>query len=248
MMGLGAPLPKPMLPIGSRPVLWHVMKLYAASGYTDFVLALGYLGNVIKEYFLHYEALASDFTVEIGSLDGIQYHGKPPEAGWRVTCIDTGLDSSTGTRVYAASRGLGDGPVLVTYGDGVADIDISALLAFHRSHGKLATVTAVHPPGRFGELQIGDAGEVFAFEEKPQTSTGAINGGFLVLERSAIDAYIPSDDDVMLEREPLARLAADGELAAYRHTGFWQPMDTPREHELLTTLWDSGKAPWKRWD
>ena len=236
-----------MLPIGGRPILWHIMKLYATHGHCDFVLALGYLADVVKEFFLHYEALTRDFTIELGKPGSISYLHDHPETGWRVTCVDTGLDSLTGTRVRRAAAHLGDGPVMVTYGDGVGDIDVNALLDFHRRSGRLATITAVRPPGRFGELAIAPTGLVGSFDEKPQTSTGAINGGFMVFEREAIDRYVPADADVMLEREPLAKLAADGQLAAYLHEGFWQPMDTPRERTLLEDLWASGAAPWRVW-
>jgi glucose-1-phosphate cytidylyltransferase len=241
----GPEVPKPMLPIGGRPILWHVMKLYAAHGHCDFVLALGYLADVVKEFFLHYEALTRDFTIELGKPGEISYLHDHPETGWRITCVDTGLDSLTGTRVRRAARHLGDGPVMVTYGDGVGDVDNPALHEHHRRAGRLATVTAVRPPGRFGELSVTPDGLVGSFDEKPQTSTGAINGGFMVLEREAIERYIPADDDVMLEREPLAKLAADGQLAAYGHDGFWQPMDTPRERTLLEELWATGDAPWR---
>lgn len=247
MGDLGADVPKPMLPIGGRPILWHLMKLYATQGHSDFVLALGHLADVIKRFFLQYEALTCDFSLELGRPESISYLHGHPELGWKVTCVDTGALAMTGTRVYRASRHLPDGPVMVTYGDGVGDVDISALLAFHRGHGRLATVTAVRPPGRFGELAIDGDSRVSAFDEKPQTGVATINGGFMVFEREALDQYIPADDDVMLEREPLNRLAADGELVAFRHNGFWQPMDTPRERELLTALWDSGQAPWKIW-
>jgi glucose-1-phosphate cytidylyltransferase len=243
----GPEVPKPMLPIGGRPILWHIMKLYAAYGHCDFVLALGYLADVVKEFFLHYEALTRDFTIELGKPGSIAYLHDHPESGWRITCVDTGLDALTGTRVRAAARHLGDGPVMVTYGDGVGDVDIDALLAHHRAQGRLATITAVRPPGRFGELALDPNGTVQAFEEKPQTSTGAINGGFMVFESEAIDRYIPADEDVMLEREPLAKLAADGQLTAYEHRGFWQPMDTPRERTLLEELWATGQAPWRVW-
>jgi glucose-1-phosphate cytidylyltransferase len=236
-----------MLPIGGRPILWHVMKLYAAHGHTDFVLALGYLADVVKEFFLHYEALTRDFTIELGKPGAISYLHDHPETGWRITCVDTGLDALTGTRVRRAARHLGEGPVMVTYGDGVGDVDVDALLRFHRDSGRLATVTAVRPPGRFGELALTPSGAVGSFDEKPQTSTGAIIGGFMVLEREAIERYIPADADVMLEREPLAKLAADGQLGAYLHDGFWQPMDTPRERGLLEDLWVSGTAPWRVW-
>jgi glucose-1-phosphate cytidylyltransferase len=239
-------VPKPLLPIGGRPILWHIMKLYASQGHRDFVLALGWLGEEIRKFFLHYEALTCDFTIELGKPDSIEYLHEHPEHGWRVSCLDTGLDALTGTRVRRAARHLPDGPVMVTYGDCVGDVDVDALLAHHRAEGRLATVTAVRPPGRFGELRM-DGTQVLEFAEKPQTSTGSINGGFLVLEREAIERYIPADDDVMLEREPLSALAADGQLSAYEHTGFWQPMDTPREQELLERLWATGDAPWKLW-
>lgn len=242
-------LPKPLLPIGNRPVVWHIMKIYAAYGFTDFVLALGWLGEQIRRFVLDYEAMVCDFTVELGNRDRIEFHNHHPETGWRITCVDTGVDALTGTRVRRAAdrASLGDSPVMVTYGDGVADVDVSELLAFHRAHGRLATVTAVRPPGRFGEL-VFDGERVTAFEEKPQTSGGAINGGFLVLEREAIDRFIPADADVMLEREPMVGLAKAGELMAFKHDGFFQPMDTPRERELLDELWNRREAPWRVWN
>jgi glucose-1-phosphate cytidylyltransferase len=237
-------LPKPLLPIGPRPILWHIMKIYASHGQCDFYLALGWLGDEIRRFFLHYEALTCDFTIELGQPDSIRYLNGHPETGWRVTCLDTGRDSLTGTRVRLAAAHLAGGPIMVTYGDCVGNIDVTALLAFHRAHGRLATITAVHPPGRFGELMLDPGGRVKEFAEKPQTSGGAISGGFMVIEREAIDKYIPADEDVMLEREPLGQLAADGELVAYQHEGFWQPMDTPREQHLLNDLWESGRPPW----
>lgn len=240
-------IPKPMLEIGGRPILWHVMKLYDTFGFTQFVLALGYLGDVIRRFFLHYEALTRDFTIDIGNPGEITYLQEQSELGWQVTCVDTGLDTLTGTRVRQAVSHLPDGPIMVTYGDGVGDIDLGALLAFHRSHGGLATITAVHPPGRFGELVISDDYRVDVFDEKPQTSSGEINGGFMVLEREAINRYVPAGENLMLEREPLNALARDGQLFAYKHDGFWQPMDTVRERDLLEGLWASGKAPWKLW-
>lgn len=240
-------VPKPMLPIGGRPILWHIMKLYARHGHTDFVLALGWLGEEIRKFFLDYEALTSDFTIELGRPDGITYLNQHEEDGWRVTCVDTGIDALTGTRVRRAAEASASPTLMVTYGDGIGDIDIGSLVALHRAEGRLATITIVHPPGRFGELTVGDSNRVLEFAEKPQTSAGAISGGFMVLERDAIERYIPSDSDVMLEREPLMGLAEDGQLSAYVHQGFWQPMDTPREHELLEELWASGTAPWKVW-
>jgi glucose-1-phosphate cytidylyltransferase len=243
---VSALLPKPMLPIGGRPVLWHIMKTFATQGHLDFYLALGWLGDQIRRYFLDYDALINDFTIELGTQAPPQLLGPHPEAGWRVTCVDTGQDALTGTRVRRLLDVVPDGPVMVTYGDCVGDVDVDALLAHHRTEGRLATVTAVHPPGRFGELVI-DGSRVLEFEEKPQTSVGAINGGFMVFEREALTRYLPLDEDVMLEREPLSGLAADGQLSVYRHEGFWQPMDTPRELELLSGLWEGGDAPWKVW-
>jgi glucose-1-phosphate cytidylyltransferase len=240
-------VPKPMLTIGDRPILWHIMKIYASHGHSDFVLALGWLGDEIRRFFLQYHALTCDFTVRLGQPDRIEYLNGHPEEAWRVTCIETGVEALTGTRVRRATRHLDDGPIMVTYGDCVGTVDIDALLDFHRSHGRLATVTAVHPAGRFGELVVENDDTVTEFAEKPQTSTGAINGGFMVLEKEAIDEYVPADADVMLEREPMTRLAKDGQLRAYRHEGFWQPMDTPRERVLLEDLWQSGEAPWQTW-
>lgn len=240
-------IPKPMLEIGGRPILWHVMKLYDSYGFNEFVLALGYLGEVIRTFFLHYEALTRDFTIDIGNPGGIRYLQDQSELGWRVTCVDTGIDTLTATRVRQAVDHLPDGPIMVTYGDGVGDVNLSALLDFHYSHGGLATITAVHPPGRFGELVIADDHRVEVFDEKPQTSSGEINGGFMVFEREAINRFILPDRNLMLEREPLMALAREGQLFAFKHEGFWQPMDTVRERDLLQDLWDSGKAPWKLW-
>lgn len=240
-------VPKPMLEIGGRPILWHIMKSYEAHGFQEFVLALGYLGDVIRTFFLHYEALTRDFTVNVGRPNEIEYLQDQSELGWRVTCVETGAETLTGSRVRQAAAHLPEGPIMVTYGDGVGDINLAALLDFHRAHGGLATITAVHPPGRFGELVITDDCRVEIFDEKPQTSSGAINGGFMVLEREAIHRYVPAGQNLMLEREPLNALARDGQLFAYKHDGFWQPMDTVRERDLLEGLWDSGKAPWKSW-
>jgi glucose-1-phosphate cytidylyltransferase len=224
-------LPKPLLPVGDRPVLWHIMKLYASQGFADFVLALGSQGDEIKAFFLHYEAMTRDFAITLGKGDGIEYLTDHGEEGWRVACVDTGRDALTGTRVRRAAAHAADGPVMVTYGDSVGDVDIPALMAHHRRSGRLATVTAVRPPGRFGELIVDQADRVSEFSEKPQTSAGFINGGFMVFEREAIERYIPAEGDVMLEREPLAGLARDGQLNAFVHEGFWQPMDTPRERQ-----------------
>ncbi|HVX18983.1 MAG TPA: sugar phosphate nucleotidyltransferase [Acidimicrobiales bacterium] len=239
-------LPKPLLTIGERPILWHIMKLYSAHGFHDFVLALGWLGEEIRRFFLHYQALTADFRIDLTRPQELDFLGDGPAEPWTVSCIDTGRDSLTSTRVRVAAAHTGDGPVFVTYGDGVGDIDVAALLDHHRRCGRLATVTAVRPPGRFGELIL-DGDRVVEFAEKPQTSASSISGGFFVFEREAIDRYLTRDDDVMLEREPLNNLVADGELTVYRHDGFWQPMDTPRERDLLNELWLEGRAPWKVW-
>jgi glucose-1-phosphate cytidylyltransferase len=241
-------VPKPLVPIGDRPILWHVMKIYATQGHTQFVLALGYLGEEIRRFFLHYDSLVRDFTIELGKPDPIEFLDGEPEEGWRVSCIDTGVDAKTGTRVYRATRHLDDGPIMVTYADGVGTVDIDALLAFHQGHGRLATVTAVHPPSQFGELVIESDGTVSSFAEKPAASALPINGGFMVFEQEAIDRFIPADADVMLEHEPMVALARARQLVAYEHPGFWQNMDTPRERQLLDDLWQSGHAPWKIWD
>lgn len=237
-------IPKPLAPIGERPILWHIMKRYSMFGFEDFVLALGWLGEEIRRYFLHYDAMTRDFTLRLGDPGNVVFQDTTTGANWRVTCRDTGRDTLTGSRVRKAMDPIRCDTFMVTYGDCIGDIDVAALLQCHRQAGRLATITAVQPPSRFGELSIDDDGRVTSFVEKPQTSTGAINGGFMVFEREALERYFPADGDYMLEREPLGSLAADGELTAYVHRGFWQPMDTPRERVLLEALWTSGHAPW----
>jgi glucose-1-phosphate cytidylyltransferase len=234
--------PKPMVEIGGRPILWHIMSLYATGGFKDFVIACGYKGEMIKEYFHHFRLHTSDFVVHLG--DGSVDIVSPNRYDWQVTVVDTGIDTMTGGRVRRLGDLLRDERFFLTYGDGLADIDIPSLLAFHREHGKLATITAVHPPARFGGLAL-DGDVVREFSEKPQTGTDWINGGFFVCEPGVLD-YVP-DDSTIWEREPLEELAADGQLMAYRHTGFWQPMDTLREKELLDALWESGDPPWRVW-
>jgi glucose-1-phosphate cytidylyltransferase len=241
-------VPKPLVPIGERPILWHIMKTYAAHGHHEFVLALGWLGEEIRRYVLQHEAMTRDFTIELGVASSLRYLSPQTEGTWSVTCRDTGRDALTGTRVRRAADGLISRTFMVTYGDGVGNVDIGALLARHREGGRLATVTVVQPPSRFGELVVDGDGAVREFTEKPQTSSGAINGGFMVFEPEALDRYFPATGDYMLEREPLQSLAADGQLTAYHHAGFWQPMDTPRERQLLEDLWVSGTAPWQTWD
>lgn len=234
--------PKPMVEIGGRPILWHIMRGYAAHGFTEFVLALGYKSEVIKRYFLDYYHLQSHLTVSLTSGAVVAHDGGRED--WTVHLIDTGLTTQTGGRLKRLASWLGDETFMLTYGDGVSDVNVADLLRFHRRHKRLATVTAVRPPARFGGLAFtGDL--VSEFSEKPQIGEGWINGGFFVFEPGVLD-YIKGDE-TYLEREPLERLAADGQLAAYRHDGFWQCMDTLRDVRLLEELWDSGKAPWKAW-
>ncbi len=236
--------PKPMVEIGGRPILWHIMKLYAHHGFTDFVLCLGYRGQMIKEYFLNYQAMNNDFTMSLGASDGVTYHGEHTEQDLKVTLTDTGLDTLTGGRLKRAARYFGSGTFLMTYGDGVADVNLRSVVEFHRHHGRLATITAVRPVSRFGVLRTAGDGAVLEFAEKPQAE-GWINAGFMVLEPGILD-YI-SGDDCALEQEPLSRLAADGQLMAYRHDGFFFAMDTYREYLHLNQLWDEGRAPWRIW-
>lgn len=238
--------PKPLVDIGGRPILWHIMKLYAHYGFYDFVLCLGYRGNMIKEYFLNYEAMNNDFTICLGRKHQISYHGNHKEQDFHVTLADTGQDAMTGGRVKQIENYVDDDHFMVTYGDGVADVNIRAVIDFHRAHGRLATVTAVRPVSRFGVLDVSsDGSEVLSFAEKPQTD-GWMNAGFFVFNRRVFD-YLHGDDCI-LEREPLERLAREGQLAAYRHDGFFFAMDTYREYQYLNELWANGKAPWKVWE
>ena len=233
-------IPKPMVSIGGKPILWHIMNIYARFGYKDFYIALGYKAEVIKEYFLNYRTLNSDFTVDLSNGNLVAH--QQDLVDWQVTLVDTGLDSMTGGRVKRLKDFIGDEPFLLTYGDGVADIDIDALVRFHRSHGKMATVSAVHPGARFGELEIQNH-VVTSFKEKPQTSQGWINGGYFVLEPAFFDLI--KGDDTILEKEPLEQIAQMGELMSYQHEGFWQCMDTKRDRDALEELWQSDQAPWK---
>ncbi len=239
--------PKPMLEIGGVPILWHIMKLYAAQGFSEFILCLGYKGPLIKEFFLNYRAYRSDLTLHLGYPSRMEYHGDVQPEDWRVTLVETGQTAQTGARVARAARYVHSDAFCLTYGDGLGNIDLQALLAFHRAHGKIGTITGVRPPGRFGELELDGEGRVTQFNEKPQVSGGIINGGFFVFERAFLERYLEPRDDLVLEQEPLQRLARDGQLRAYLHEGFWQPMDTARELRLLNDLWGSGKAPWKVW-
>jgi glucose-1-phosphate cytidylyltransferase len=236
--------PKPMLEIGGRPILWHIMKTYAHRGFREFVLCLGYRGNIIKEYFLNYEAMNNDFTICLGRESRIRYNGLHKEQGFEVTLADTGLNTMTGGRLQRVRKYINNETFMLTYGDGVADIDVARLLEFHKQHGKIATVTTVTPISRFGIVEMGNAGQVLQFIEKPKTEAFA-SAGFFVFEPGIFD-YLEGDDCI-LERLPLQRLAADGQLMANEHEGFFYAMDTYREYEFLNDLWSKGQAPWKIW-
>jgi glucose-1-phosphate cytidylyltransferase len=234
--------PKPMVEIGGKPILWHILMHYHQFGYSDFVIALGYKGEVIKKYMVDYCSLNSNLTVDLRT-GNVQIHdGVQPD--WKVELVDTGIATLTGGRIKRLAPYVGDETFMLTWGHGVSDVDLDKLLAFHRSHGKLATLTAVHPPTRFGHLEL-DGDAIAEFSEKPQTLEGWINGAFFVLEPGVFD-YIDGDD-TQWEKEPLERLAAAGQLMAYRHTSFWQCMDTLRDKKLLEDLWQTGNAPWKIW-
>ncbi len=236
--------PKPMIEIGERPILWHIMKMYSSYGFNDFIICLGYKGYCIKEYFAHYFLHESDVTYDFRNQNErlIHHHSAEP---WTVTLVNTGLDTMTGGRVKRIREYLGTETFMLTYGDGVADIDISALVKFHQQHGKLATVTSIQPIGRFGALDLDSDNLVHGFKEKPKGDGAWINGGFFVMEPAVLD-YIEGDATI-LEKEPLEGLARDGQLVACKHSGFWQPMDTLRDKNHLENLWNSGKAPWKMW-
>jgi len=234
--------PKPMVEIGGKPVLWHIMKTYAYYGFRRFILCLGYKGDVIKDYFLNYEAMSNDFTIHLGSKNNLTYQSNHPEQDFDVTLVDTGLKTMTGGRVKRIEQFIESDAFMVTYGDGLANLDIGQLVDYHFSHGKLATLTAARPPSRYGILEFMANGQVKRFREKVQTEW--INGGFLVLNRRVFD-YL--DSDCVLEREPMERLAAEGQLMAFPHEGFWLGMDTYREYEMLNQMWDAGNAAWKIW-
>jgi len=234
--------PKPMVEIGGKPMLWHIMQIYASYGHKDFLVACGYKGEMIKDYFDKFLAHHSDYFIDLrrGAREVINSNS----VDWRVGLIDTGLETMTGGRILRLRKYIGDETFMATYGDCLGDIDVGSLVRFHRGHGRLATITAVRPPARFGGLVL-DGDRVLEFTEKPQTGEGWINGGFFVFEPGVYN-YL-KDDQTILEREPLELLAADGQLMVFRHTGFWQPMDTLREKQLLESLWDGGQAPWKVW-
>ena len=234
--------PKPMIEIGGKPILWHIMKSYSAHGINEFVVCCGYKGYVIKEYFANYFLHMSDVTFDMQNNEMEVHHRKAEP--WRVTLVDTGDETMTGGRIKRIAPYLGDEDFCCTYGDGVGDVDISALITFHKQHGKLATLTATQPPGRFGAINL-HGNDILSFQEKPQGDGGWINGGFFVLSPKVVD-YIEGDH-ILWEREPMEQLARDGQMSAFFHNGFWQPMDTLRDKTLLEDLWLSGKAPWKIW-
>lgn len=239
-------IPKPMIRIGDRPILWHIMQLYAASQIDRFVLCLGYKSWSIKEYFLNFHAQVADITVCPGRPGEVEFEaGDFPEKNWQIELIETGVNSMTGARLWRVRDQLaGEQLFCFTYGDGVADLNIAEVVAFHRRHGKIGTVTGVRPPGRFGVMAV-DGDAISAFSEKPQTGEGLINGGFFVFD-SRVFEYLDADPGLVFEQEPLRRLAEDGQLMLFEHSGFWQPMDTYREWKMLNEMWDGGQAPWKR--
>lgn len=238
--------PKPMVDIGGKPILWHIMKIYSHYGFNEFILCLGYKAEIIKEYFLNYDMMNSDFTLEIGREKGIQFHNTLSEHKWKVTLVDTGEKTMTGARVKRIQRYIDTDSFFLTYGDGVADVNIGELLNFHKNHGKIATVTGVNPVSRYGELIV-EGNRVTYFGEKPQLKESWINGGFFVFNQKIFD-YLDDDESCVLEKIPLENLAKEGQLSMYKHAGYWQCMDTYRDREMLNKEWESGNPPWKVWD
>lgn len=236
--------PKPMVEIGGKPIIWHIMKIYSHYGYNDFVILLGYKGYYIKEYFANYFLHQSDVTINLenNSMEILNNSSEP----WKVTLIDTGLHTMTGGRIKRAASIIGDKPFLLTYGDGVSDVNIDKLVAFHKSHGKLITMTSIQPKGRFGALDIDNNNKIVKFKEKPKGDGSWINGGFFVCESKVLE-YISNSDSVVFEQEPLVKLASHGELMSYKHDGFWQPMDSLKDKNDLNMLWEENKAKWKKW-
>jgi glucose-1-phosphate cytidylyltransferase len=236
-------IPKPMVPIGGRPILWHIMDGFARQGFKKFILCLGYKSWTIKRYFLDYHLAHSDFSVNLAAAERIEIHSSSASEDWQITFAETGLDAMTGCRVKRIEKYIRGDSFLLTYGDGLADVDVGRLIRFHRQHGKTATVTAVHPPGRFGEIEL-NGDQVAEFMEKPLQARGRINGGFFVCSRR-IFRVLRDDPSLVFEQQPLKQLAASEQLTAYLHDGFWQPMDNSRDYRYLNDLWDSGAAPWR---
>jgi glucose-1-phosphate cytidylyltransferase len=239
--------PKPMVPIGQYPILWHIMKYYAHWGHSDFILCLGYKGETIKEYFRNYLWNTCDVTLGLGHDPEISFHGNHSEESWTVTLAETGQESMTGYRIRHVRRYILPGETfLLTYGDGLSNIDVAASIAEHQQERRVLTISAVHPAGRFGALNVEPSGRILSFHEKPQMEAAYVNGGYMVCQDSLFD-YIPNDPSVSLEREPMNRLVAEGQLHSFRHNGWWQPMDTFQETQYLNQLWNEGQAPWKVW-
>jgi len=246
---VAADIPKPMLSIGPYPILVHIMKIYAMANFRHFIVALGYKGDVLKQYFLNFGTNTHDLTVHLGGKPKVTYHRtrEPFAANWKVTLVDTGEKAMTGARVRAIRTYLSDDETfMLTYGDGVGDIPIRDLLAFHKRHGKILTITGVRPPGRFGELAIKNQVEVIGFNEKPQATGGMISGGFFVCDRRVFD-YLDGGEDLVFEQGPIQRLTSDGQVAVFQHKGFWHAMDTHRDYVYLNDIWEKGTAPWKTW-
>ena len=238
--------PKPLIEIGEKPILWHIMKNYAYYGYQDFVLCLGYKGEMIKRYFLDYELMSSNFTIQFGDKNKTKIHSLPQEQGWRITLADTGVNAMTGARIKRIEKYIDSDLFMLTYGDAVANLDIKRLINFHHTHNRIGTITAVRPLSRFGELQVGKNKIVKEFREKAVIQGDHINGGFFVFDRRLFN-YVEDDDNCIFEQEPLARLAKDGQLAAYVHPSYWQCMDTYRDWQLLNQKWEGESPPWKIW-
>ncbi|MGF1524364.1 MAG: glucose-1-phosphate cytidylyltransferase [Leptolyngbyaceae cyanobacterium] len=240
-------IPKPMIPVGGKPIIWHIMKYYSYWGHKEFVLCLGYKGQVIKDFFLNYEASTSDLTLTLGKNGTTEYHTEHSEIGWKITLAETGLGTLTGSRVKRIQHYLvGEENFMLTYGDGVGTVDIEKLIDFHKSHGKIMTVSGMRPPGRFGELELSDTNAITGFNEKPQATGGRISGGYFVCRKEIFD-YIDAVGNITLEQEPMRKLANDGQMMMYEHDGFWQPMDTYRDYTLLNGLVDKKEAPWMVW-
>lgn len=238
--------PKPLIEIGDKPILWQIMKIYAHYGYQSFVLCLGYKGEMIKRYFLDYQLMTSDLTIHLGAEKKTEVHSLPQEQGWRITAVETGLDAMTGARIKRIEKYIDSDLFMLTYGDAVANLNIAHLVNFHRTHNRIGTITAVRPLSRFGELNVGEDNMVKEFREKAVIQGDYINGGFFVFDRGIFN-YVDNNDNCVFEREPLERLAKDGQLAAYVHNGYWQCMDTYRDWQVLNQDWESGNPPWKVW-
>ncbi|MEI6093224.1 MAG: glucose-1-phosphate cytidylyltransferase [bacterium] len=240
-------IPKPMIPIGDFPILWHIMKYYSCFDHKDFILCLGHKGNVVKEFFLNYYKYTQDFTINLGDHNNVKFHGGSDLVDWNVTLAETGLKAMTGARVQKIKKYVvKDDVFMLTYGDGVGNVDLKKLYEFHKSHGKIMTVTGVRPPGRFGEIAIDSKGSVIEFNEKPQTTSGLINGGFFICNKEIFN-YLDDSEDLVFEKGPMNNLVNDNQMMLFEHDGFWQPMDTYREYSLLNNLYNKGEAPWAIW-